>query len=120
MTPDATRRLNSPSTTFVPLQRIYSEWQKLCLKTCDDELRLFWICRQEQGVLTPFKCQEENRGMHECLNVCSADEQGFTAYRTKRLDQIEALALGKLEAVKVTPTAPVGSTPSPSTSSGSR
>lgn len=77
------------------VQRIYSEWQKICLQRCDDEIRLYWICRQEQGLLTPLRCREENSVMTECLSACSTDEAGFNAHKAKRVAEIEALATGK-------------------------
>lgn len=70
-------------------QRIWSEWQKQCLKKCDTDVKRFWVCREENGLLSPFRCTAENEAMKLALQTCGRDEVGFAAFRAKRVDEIE-------------------------------
>lgn len=76
-------------------QRIWAEWQKQCLKTCDDDVRRYWVCRQEQGMMTPFNCRADNEEMKVCLQTCGRDQIAFDAFREKRLDELESLLVAK-------------------------
>jgi hypothetical protein len=71
-------------------QRIWSEWQKGCLKKCDDSVRAYWVCREESGLLAPFKCGAVNDAMKTCLAECGRDEAGFLAFRERRTAEIIA------------------------------
>jgi hypothetical protein len=73
-------------------QRIWGEWQKAAFKACDDSVRSYWVCRQEQGMLTPFKCRSENRAMNDCLGVRVRDEEKFEGFKARQMVQIEAEA----------------------------
>jgi hypothetical protein len=72
------------------LQRIWGEWQKLAFKACDDTVRAYWVCRQEQGMLTPFKCRAANRAMNDCLGAYVRDEPKFEAFKAVKVAEIEA------------------------------
>lgn len=96
-------RLSLTTAAPLPPQRIFVEWQKLCLKTCDDDVRDYWICRQEAGLMTPLRCQPQNTVMQACLSVCTNDEANFRVYKARRLDEIEALALGRSETLAAAP-----------------
>jgi hypothetical protein len=82
-----------PSSHRPPPQRVYKEWQKQCLTTCDDDVRVYWICRQEEGLMAPFRCGPQNAAMNTCLNTCTTDPVKFGVYRDKRMAEIEAAAL---------------------------
>ena len=89
--PHHTRPLTAP-LFFNPFcgQRIWSEWQKQCLKRCDDDVRTFWVCRETQGLMAPFFCGAESDGMKHCLQVCGRDEAGYAAFSERRAGEIEA------------------------------
>ena len=90
LTPPALPLLSSP-------QRIWNEWQKHCLKVCDDEVRDYWICREEQGLWAPLRCGKESDAMKAALQACGRDEAAFGAYRDKRLTEVEADIVRRLE-----------------------
>ena len=56
---------------------------------CDDDVRRYWVCRQEQGLMTAFNCRGENDAMKNCLQVCGRDQPAFDAFRARRLDEME-------------------------------
>ena len=60
------------------------------MQVCDDDVARYWGCRQEQGMMTVFNCRAENDGMKSCLQKCGRDQTAFDAFRSKRLDEIEA------------------------------
>lgn len=76
--------------------KIYREWQKHCLKVCDDDVREYWLCREEHGFLTPLKCGDTNKAMQECLKKCGRDDAAYGAYKMRRLDEIEAEVLARI------------------------
>lgn len=82
-----------PEPPLRPPQRVYKEWQKQCLTVCDDDVRVYWICRQEEGLMAPFRCGPQNGAMNTCLNSCTTDPVKFGAYRDRRMAEIEAAAL---------------------------
>lgn len=71
-------------------QRIWNEWQKQCLRVCDEDVKRYWICKEEQQLLTPINCRKESDAMKEALRECGRDEEAFAVYRARRVDEIEA------------------------------
>ena len=59
------------------------------MKKCDTDVKRFWVCREENGLLSPFRCTAENEAMKLALQTCGRDEVGFAAFRAKRVDEIE-------------------------------
>lgn len=78
-------------------ERLDSEYQKICLKDCDLDIKRYWVCRQENGLLTPLYCTAENTQMNSCLKDCSKNEEKRNAFNAKRLAEFESalLAAGK-------------------------
>jgi hypothetical protein len=79
------------------LQRIWSEWQKQCLKRCDDDVRAFWVCRETNGLMAPLNCGSQSEGMKACLQSCGRDEVGYAAFSQRRAGEIEADILQRAE-----------------------
>jgi hypothetical protein len=90
-------RLNRLRRSNSVKDRIYREWQKHCLKVCDDAVRDYWLCREDNGLMTPFKCQDTNANMHKCLQECGQDEVAYNTYKARRLDEIELEVMARLE-----------------------
>ena len=91
-------RPTPPPHFFSPLlQRIWSEWQKQCLKRCDDDVRAFWVCRETQGLMAPLRCGAQSEGMKSCLQACGRDEEGYAAFSQRRAGEIEADILRRAE-----------------------
>ena len=60
-------------------------------------MKRFWICREENGLFSPFRCTEENVVMRSCLQTCGRDESAFSEFRTRRLQEIEAGLLARVD-----------------------
>lgn len=75
---------------LLPLQKISTEWRKDGLKVCDESVRKYWVCRQETGLMVVFKCREENKVMHECLQQHARNKPAYEAYKTQRLAEMQA------------------------------
>ena len=100
------------SFTLPRPQRIWGEWQKLCLKECDDDVRRYWVCREEEGLMAPIRCGEQNKAMNACLAACGRDEERFGAFRARRLDEIEDEILARqAAAAAAAKAAPAGAAP---------
>ncbi len=69
-------------------EKIFSEWQKLAVKTCDAAVRAYWVCRQEQGLLVVLNCRGENERMQLCVSAATRDEAGLAAYRASRMTEL--------------------------------
>jgi hypothetical protein len=87
----------TPTAATPFLQRIWSEWQKQCLKRCDDDVRAFWVCRETHGLMAPVRCGGESEGMKGCLQACGRDEVGYAAFSQRRAGEIEADILLRAE-----------------------
>ncbi len=74
-------------------QRIWGEWQKQCLRVCDEDVKRYWICKEEQGLSAPLNCRRESEAMKDALRECGRDEEAFALYRARRVDEIEAQIL---------------------------
>ena len=60
-------------------------------------MRAFWVCRETQGMLAPFRCGEQNEGMKQCLAACGRDEEGYAAFRERRAAEIEGDILRRVD-----------------------
>jgi hypothetical protein len=69
-------------------EKIFGEWQKIAVKACDDDVRAYWVCRQEHGLAVVFKCREENDRMQKCIADFTRDEDAFERYKITRMDQM--------------------------------
>ncbi len=78
-------------------EKIFSEWQKLSVKACDDEVRAYWVCRQQEGFAVVVKCKEQNDEMQKCIVDFTRDEEAFAAYKDRRMTEM-AEALEKRKA----------------------
>jgi len=74
-------------------ERLDSEYQKICLKDCDLDIKRYWVCRQENGLLTPLYCTAENNQMNTCLKDCSKNDEKRNAFNAKRLAEFESALL---------------------------
>lgn len=61
----------------------------MALKACDDAVRQYWICRNDQGLMVIFKCREELKHMNSCLKEWNGDASRYEEYRKKRLAELE-------------------------------
>lgn len=78
-------RMKLPNTLH---ERIFAEWQKMAVKACDDEVRAYWVCRQENGFSVVWKCRAQNDAMQNCVADYTRDEVAFERYKTRRLDEM--------------------------------
>ncbi len=78
-------RMKLPNTLH---ERIFAEWQKMAVKACDDEVRAYWVCRQEQGLAVVLRCREHNDAMQKCIADYTRDADAFERYKTHRLDEM--------------------------------
>ena len=70
-------------------ERLDTEYQKICLKDCDMDIKRYWVCRQENGLLTPLYCTAENTQMNACLKDCSKNEAKRGAFNSQRMAEFE-------------------------------
>lgn len=78
-------RMKLPNTLH---ERIFAEWQKMAVKACDDEVRAYWVCRQENGFSVVWKCREQNDAMQKCVADYTRDDVAFERYKARRLDEM--------------------------------
>ena len=60
---------------------------------CDEDVKRYWICKEEQQLMAPLNCKKESDAMKEALKECGRDEEAFAVYRARRVDEIEAAIL---------------------------
>ena len=104
-------RALSPAAPTAPPQRIWGEWQKQCLRVCDEEVKRYWICKEEQQMMAPFKCKPESDALKEALRDCGRDEVAFSVFRARRIDEMEAAIVRRrkeLEGAKAAAAAAAG------------
>lgn len=78
------------ATVTCQLQRVAEEWRKLALKACDDKVRAYWACRQEQGMLVVINCRPHLRDMNSCVAEASNRTEEYDAFRTAKLAEYQA------------------------------
>ena len=69
-------------------EKIFSEWQKLAMQKCDADIRAYWVCRQENGLMVVFNCRKENDKMQTCVMDATKNETEYAAYKHKRMTEI--------------------------------
>ncbi len=57
---------------------------------CDEDVKRYWICKEEQQLMAPFNCKAESDAMKAALRDCGRDEEAFAVYRARRVDEMEA------------------------------
>ena len=70
-------------------ERVRAAYQKTCLASCDLDIKRYWVCRQEAGLLTPLRCGSENTAMNGCLSACARDEARFEAFSSAKIAEFE-------------------------------
>eukprot|EP01138_Halocafeteria_seosinensis_P013374 gb/GECG01013660.1/.p1 GENE.gb/GECG01013660.1/~~gb/GECG01013660.1/.p1 ORF type:complete len:138 (+),score=17.14 gb/GECG01013660.1/:1-414(+) len=70
-------------------EKVRKEWKKMALSACDDVIRKYWVCRNEQGLMVIFKCRGELNEMNSCLKSWNADQQNYEEYKNKRLPELK-------------------------------
>lgn len=68
--------------------RIFSEWQKMAVKACDDDVRAYWVCRQEAGLAVVLRCREHNDRMQNCIADYTRDADAFARYKDRRMSEM--------------------------------
>ena len=66
-------------------ERLWEQFQKVCFTECDPDIKAYWVCRQEAGLLTPLRCGAESAAMKGCLQACGKDAARFEAFKEARL-----------------------------------
>ncbi len=64
-----------------PAQKIKTAWRKRSLRVCDDDIKAYWVCRQDAGMAVVFKCRTEHAAMEKCIADTTRDEAAFARFR---------------------------------------
>ena len=72
-------------------ERLWEQFQKACFRDCDADIKAYWVCRQEAGLLAPLRCSAESAAMKGCLQACGKDEARFDAFKERQLAEWAAV-----------------------------
>lgn len=61
----------------------------MALTACDDVIRKYWVCRNEEGFMVIFKCRNELHEMNNCLKSWNTDKDKYEEYKNKRLPELK-------------------------------
>ena len=76
-------------------ERLWEQFQKACFRDCDADIKAYWVCRQEAGLLAPLRCSAESAAMKGCLQACGKDEARFDAFKERQLAEWAAVSAAK-------------------------
>ena len=79
-------------------ERLWEQFQKACFSSCDADIKAYWVCRQEAGLLAPLRCSAESGTMKGCLQACGKDEARFAAFKDAQLAEWAAVSAAKTAA----------------------
>ncbi|KAL7432710.1 hypothetical protein ACHAXH_004123 [Discostella pseudostelligera] len=68
------------------------EFKEVAIKKCEEHLKNFGQCAQDNGLLVVFKCRELNRKINECMVEHNSPEK-FEAYLKDHEDELEKRTL---------------------------
>ncbi|KAL7487345.1 hypothetical protein ACHAW6_012944 [Cyclotella cf. meneghiniana] len=64
------------------------EFKEAAIKTCDEHLKAFGQCAQDNGLLVVFRCRELNRRINDCMREHNSEEK-FQAYLKENQEELE-------------------------------
>ena len=79
-------------------ERLWEQYQKICFTECDPDVKGYWVCRQEAGLLAPLRCSAESTAMKACLQACGKDAPRFEAFKEAKLAEWAAVSAAKTAA----------------------
>jgi COX assembly protein 1 len=68
------------------------EFKEVAIKKCEEHMKNFGRCAQENGLLVVFKCRDLNRKINECMVEHNSPEK-FEAYLKEHEDELEKRTL---------------------------
>mmetsp|Transcript_25810 Transcript_25810/g.44068 ORF Transcript_25810/g.44068 Transcript_25810/m.44068 type:complete len:108 (-) Transcript_25810:2617-2940(-) len=68
------------------------EFKEAAIKKCEDHMKNFGQCAQENGLLVVFKCRDLNRKINECMLEHNSPEK-FEQYLKEHEDEVERRTL---------------------------
>ena len=68
------------------------EFKEAAIKRCDEHLKNFGRCAQDNGLLVVFKCRDLNRKINECMAEHNSEEK-FQAYLKENQAELEKRTL---------------------------
>ena len=89
-------------------ERLWEQFQKACFSSCDADIKAYWVCRQEAGLLAPLRCSAESGAMKGCLQACGKDEARFAAFKDAQLAEWAAVSAAKTAAAAANAAASAG------------
>ncbi|KAL3800663.1 hypothetical protein HJC23_006125 [Cyclotella cryptica] len=64
------------------------EFKEAAIKKCDEHLKEFGQCAQDNGLLVVFRCRELNRRINDCMREHNSEEK-FQAYLKENQEELE-------------------------------
>ncbi|KAL7452706.1 hypothetical protein ACHAWC_004426 [Mediolabrus comicus] len=64
------------------------EFKEAAIKICEDHLKNFGQCAQENGLLVVFKCRELNKKINECMHEHNSPEK-FQEFLKANQDELD-------------------------------